>query len=187
MTLFEITAALLGVVSVWLTVRQNPLCWPVGLGMVLMYAWFFQSTGLYSQVLLHLVYAVVQTYGWWQWTRGGPQQQPLRVTSVSRSELLIGGGVAILTSIALGSAMASFTEAVYPRLDATLVAFSLLAQFWMALKRVQCWLLWLVLDIAYVALFLHQGYYPTAALYCVFVLLAALGWREWRSAQVLSS
>lgn len=184
MTLFEIIAALLGVVSVWLTVRQNPLCWPVGLGMVLMYAWFFQSTGLYSQVLLHFVYAAVQVYGWWKWTRGGTRQ-PLQVTSISPRELLIGCGIACLTSIALGSAMAGFTEAVHPRLDATLVAFSLLAQLWMALKRVQCWLLWLVLDIAYVALFLYQGYYPTAALYCVFVLLAVLGWREWRSAQAV--
>lgn len=186
MTLFETIAALLGILSVWLTVRQNPLCWPVGLGMVSMYAWFFQSTGLYSQVLLHLVYAAVQLYGWWRWTRGG-DQQPLRVTSVSRGELLVGGGIACLLSVALGTAMAGFTDAVHPRLDATLVAFSLLAQLWMALKRLQCWPLWLVLDIAYVALFLYQGYYPTAALYCVFVLLAALGWRQWRAAQLAAT
>ncbi|SDS13272.1 nicotinamide mononucleotide transporter [Halopseudomonas litoralis] len=185
MTSFEIIAALLGAVSVWLTVRQNPLCWPVGLGMVLMYAWFFQSTGLYSQVLLHLVYAAVQVYGWWQWTRGGIRQ-PLQVTSVSPRGLLLGGAAACLISMVLGAAMAGFTDAVHPRLDATLVAFSLLAQFWMALKRVQCWLLWLVLDIAYVALFLYQGYYPTAALYCVFVLLAAMGWRQWRAAQAVA-
>ncbi len=107
------------------------------------------------------------------------------MTSVSRRELSLGVGLACLTSIALGSVMASFTSAVHPQLDATLVAFSLLAQLWMALKRVQCWLLWLVLDIAYVALFMYQGYYPTAALYCVFVLLAVLGWREWRSAQAV--
>ena len=41
MTPLEIIASALGITSVWLTVRQNPLCWPIGLLMVLLYAWFF--------------------------------------------------------------------------------------------------------------------------------------------------
>ena len=150
--------------------------------MVALYAWFFYGAGLYSQVLLHGVYAVVQLYGWWRWTRGNAEG-PLQVSIAGRSEVAAGVAIAIVGSLALGAAMSTLPEAVYPRLDATLVAFSLLAQFWMARKRLQCWPLWLVLDIAYVALFWHQGYQLTAALYVVFVLLAILGWRQWRNAQ----
>ena len=40
MSLLELIASLLGVVAVWLTVRQNSWCWPIGLGMVSLYAWF---------------------------------------------------------------------------------------------------------------------------------------------------
>ena len=31
----ELFAAVLGALSVWLTVKQNPWCWPIGLAMVL--------------------------------------------------------------------------------------------------------------------------------------------------------
>ena len=70
MSLLELVASLLGVIAVWLTVRQNPWCWPIGLGMVSLYAWFFFDARLYSQVLLHSVFAAMQLYGWWAWTRG---------------------------------------------------------------------------------------------------------------------
>lgn len=181
MTPLEILAALLGILSVWLTVRQNPLCWPVGFCMVVLYAWFFQSTGLYSQVLLHGVYAALQVYGWWQWTHGGARDAALKVTVASATEMVTGAVIAGVLSLALGMAMAAYTDAIYPHLDATLAVFSLLAQLWMALKRVQCWLLWIVLDGIYIALFFQQGFYLTTALYAVFVLLAILGWREWRA------
>src|SRR5690606_13148910 len=41
--------------------------------------------------------------------------------------------------------------------DAALTAFSLLAQLWMALKRVQCWLLWIAVDVLYIGFFAHQA------------------------------
>lgn len=181
MSQLEVIAALLGIGSVWLTVRQNPWCWPVGLVMVALYAWFFYRAGLYSQVLLHGVYALVQLYGWWRWTRGGATA-PLTVSRVSNVEWLAGVSAAAIVALLLGSVMSTINQALYPRLDAALVAFSLLAQFWMARKRLQCWPLWLVLDVAYVGLFWHQGYHLTAVLYVIFVFLAVLGWREWSHA-----
>ena len=105
------------------------------------------------------------------------------VSTASRNEVLIGLGVALLLGLALGLAMARLTEAVYPWPDALLTAFSLLAQLWMALKRWQCWLLWIVVDVLYVGFFAFQGYWLTAGLYGVFTALAVLGLREWRTAR----
>ncbi len=80
--------------------------------------------------------------------------------------------------------MASFTEAAFPWIDATLTAFSLLAQLWMALKRLQCWLLWIVVDVLFIGFFSYQGYWLTAGLYALFTGLAIMGLREWRTARV---
>ncbi|KPZ03634.1 hypothetical protein ALO43_200123 [Pseudomonas tremae] len=49
----------------------------------------------------------------------------------------------------------------------------------MAHKRVQCWPLWIVLDVIFVGLFIYKELYLTAALYALFTLLAVQGWREW--------
>ena len=51
MSWLELIAAGLGIVAVWLTVRQNPWCWPIGLLMVLLYAWLFYDWRLYSNLL----------------------------------------------------------------------------------------------------------------------------------------
>lgn len=47
----ELFAAALGVIAVWLTVKQNPWCWPIGLVMVLLYSWIFFEIKLYSGML----------------------------------------------------------------------------------------------------------------------------------------
>ena len=183
MTPLEIIASALGATSVWLTVRQNMLCWPIGLVMVLLYAWFFFDAHLYSLVLLHGVFAAMQLYGWWQWRQGVDDSGRRPITAVGRREAIAGLGLALLVGLLLGLVMQRFTEAVYPWPDALLTAFSLLAQLWMALKRWQCWLLWIVVDVLYVGFFAFQGYWLTAALYGVFTALAVLGLREWRAAR----
>lgn len=83
--------------------------------------------------------------------------------------------------------MATFTDAAAPWQDAALSAFSLVAQVWMAQKRVECWPLWIVLDLLFVVLFVQQGLYPTAALYGLFTLLAVNGWLTWRRDRALVS
>ncbi|KWV87582.1 Nicotinamide mononucleotide transporter [Pseudomonas fluorescens] len=45
----------------------------------------------------------------------------------------------------------------------------------------QCWPLWIVVDVIFVGLFLYKGLYLTAALYALFTVIAVQGWREWRA------
>ena len=181
MSELELFAAALGVVSVWLTVKQNPWCWPIGLAMVLLYTWVFYDVKLYSDMLLQVVYAALQVYGWWQWTRSGEIQQGRQVTSLGGPAIIASLMVGAVGSLLLGAAMAHWTDAAQPWLDAALTGFSLVAQMWMAQKRVQCWPLWIAVDVIFVGLFLYIGLYLTAALYALFTVIAVQGWREWRA------
>lgn len=177
----ELFAAALGVIAVWLTVKQNPWCWPIGLVMVVLYGWVFYEVKLYSDMLLQGVYAVLQVYGAWQWTRRDQAQQGRRVTHLATGPLLLSLLLGAVVSVALGAVMAYFTDAAQPWLDAALTGFSLVAQVWMAQKRVQCWPLWIALDVIFVSLFLYKALYLTATLYALFMLIAVQGWREWRN------
>jgi len=177
----ELFAAALGVIAVWLTVKQNPWCWPIGLVMVLLYSWVFFEVKLYSDMLLQIIYAALQLYGWWQWTRGGEARQGRSVSQLEASTIALSLALGAVGSLALGAAMAHWTDAAQPWLDAALTGFSLVAQWWMAQKRVQCWPLWLVLDVIFVGLFIYKGMYLTAGLYGLFAVIAIQGWREWRA------
>ncbi len=180
MSLIELIAASLGVLAVWLTIRQNLWCWPIGLVMVLIYSWIFYDVKLYSDMLLQGIYAVLQLYGWWQWTRGGAQHSGRQISRLGVNGLLLSLAIGAASSLLLGYAMATYTDAAAPWLDASLTAFSLVAQVWMAQKRLENWLLWIILDVIFVGLFIHKDLYLTAGLYALFTLLAVHGWRQWQ-------
>jgi nicotinamide mononucleotide transporter len=51
----------------------------------------------------------------------------------------------------------------------------------MTRKYVESWLVWIVADTAYVAMFIYKSLWPTAGLYLLFTVLAVVGWRQWRA------
>jgi nicotinamide mononucleotide transporter len=181
-SVLEVIGVCTGLANVWLTVRQRLWAWPVGIANALLYLIIFARAGLYSDTGLQLVYAAVSVYGWWHWARGGPQFDALPVTRVSAREGSMTAIGALLAWIALSQLTMLIPGARMPRIDALLVAASLSAQWWMTRKRLECWPLWIVINIGYVALFLVRELRLTAILYAVYGLLAVIGLREWTMA-----
>ena len=158
---------------------RNSLCWPVGLVSVLLYGWIFYGARLYSDALLQLVYAALQCYGWWQWSKAPMHARRPQVRRPRGRDLAFAMLVGSVGAVALGNIMSRYTDAALPWLDATLTALSLVAQYWMArLYRVN-WLLWIAVDLVYVGVYVVRHLPLTAALYAGFVVLAILGWRQW--------
>jgi nicotinamide mononucleotide transporter len=40
--------------------------------------------------------------------------------------------------------------------------------------------IWVAADVAYIGMYIYKGLYPTAFLYAVFLVLATMGWFQWR-------
>jgi nicotinamide mononucleotide transporter len=178
----EIVAVLLGLACVWLTVRRHIACWPTGLAMVLLYIVIFYRAKLYSDMLLQVAYVFLQLYGWHAWLRGGPDSTPL---VVSRLPVWQAGAWIVAGALAaalLGATMRYYTDASFPLVDAVATVASLIAQWLMGRKVLESWLVWIFVDIVSVGLYLAKELYPTAALYAIFLGLAAWGWFEWESA-----
>lgn len=182
MSLGELLGAVLSAWGVWLTARRLPLCWPVGMAAVLVYAWVFVDAKLYSDALLQLLFAIFIVYGWLRWRRHLGSDGRVRVAALPRSAALLQLGLGVLGGLALGAAMRRWTDAALPWLDAALTAFSLVAQWWQARRHIAAWPLWIAVDVVYVGEYAYKSLWITAVLYAGFVALAALGWREWRKA-----
>lgn len=185
---FEIGAVFLSALSVWLTVRRNSLCWPVGLASVLLYGWIFWRVRLYSDMLLQGIYATLAIYGWQRWSQNLRERDTqasaheVRVRPISLCICLLGLTLGVVGSIALGALTAKFTDAALPWIDATLTSFSLVAEFWKTRRYIAHWRLWIIVDCVYVGLFAFKDLYLTAALYAGFIILAFIGLRDWRQA-----
>ncbi len=192
MSPLEIAGVVVSALAIWLTARRNMLCWPIGLASVVLYAWIFLDAKLYSDMLLQGAFAALQLYGWYRWIaqrRTDPGGQPgaderhvLPERDVGLRRLVPGLLSAVVLSVLLGSAMARWTDASLPYVDATLTAFSLIAQYWTARRYIASWQLWVVVDVIYVGMFVFKQLYLTAGLYAAFVVLAGIGWRDWARA-----
>jgi nicotinamide mononucleotide transporter len=175
----EAAGFVFGVVNVWLATRENVLSWPTGIVNAAMYTVVFARAGLYSDTGLQVVYLLLSVYGWYAWVRGGPSQAPLVVTRTPRRSAGVIASLAVGTWLLLWLITARIPGAALAPLDAALVAASLAAQFMMTRKYRECWLLWIVTDIAYVAMFAWKGLTLTSILYGIFTILAIKGHREW--------
>ena len=103
MTPVEVIATVMGLFSVWLTVRRNIWCWPTGLVMVSLYVWIFGRARLYSDAGLQVVYIFLQLYGFWHWLHGGRDHGELPVSRLTRDGVMAWLATAVLGTLVLGS------------------------------------------------------------------------------------
>ena len=180
MSSLELVAAIVGALSVYLSVRQNIWSWPTGIVNVVLYTLVFYDAKLYADMGLQVIYAALSIYGWYQWLHGGENHSELHV---SRTGARLGGTLALIALAgagALGFLLRGATDAALPFMDSFLSSTSLVAQWMMTKKKLENWLVWITVDVLYVGMFVFKHLYVTAGLYAVFLVLAVRGYIDWR-------
>ena len=180
MNTLELVAAIVGAISVWLSVRQNIWSWPTAIVNVVLYALVFHDAKLYADMGLQVIYAVLSVYGWYEWLYGGEGRTELRVTRTAARVWAVLVAIAVAGSAVLGIVLRHETDAALPYMDASLSSTSLVAQWMMTRKLLENWLVWIAVDVLYVGMFIFKDLYLTAALYAVFLALAVRGYVDWR-------
>ena len=177
---YEVAGVAFGVVAVWLTVRENVWCWPIGIVNVVLSAIVFLQAKLYADVGLQVVYVALCFYGWYAWLHGGADKGAL---AVSRTPGLAAGGLAaagVAFAAGLGSLLLRHTDAALPFWDASTASFSLVAQWMQTRKWIENWLVWIAVDAVYVGMYVVKGLFLMAGLYAIFLALAVAGFLAWR-------
>ena len=175
----EIVATVSGLLCVILTMRQNIWCWPAGLAQIAIYLYLFWAVKLYSDVILQVIFLVLQFYGWYNWLHGGKDHDELKVSRLKPAQLLLWVGAGAAGTAAVGTAMEVYTDAALPYWDASGMVYSLIAQWLMTKKKLECWLFWIGVDVLSIGIYLAKGLYVTSGLYAVFLCLATGGLFAW--------
>lgn len=180
MTSIEIVAVVFGLAAVWLTVRQSIWCWPAGLVQVSLYIFVFYGAKLYSDMILHGIYVVMQIIGWYHWLHGGADRSALSVSSMGTGANIRWMLVAALGTAAWGLLMSTYTDAAFPYGDAFTTVGSLIAMWLQVRKVIESWGYWIAIDVVAIWIYYAKDLHWTAGLYLVFLGLCLVGLREWR-------
>ncbi len=175
----EILATIFGLWSVICYVRESVWAWPAGLINVALFIVLFWQWGLFAETGLQVVFVVLQIYGWWQWLRGGEQHQGVTITRTSPRLWFVLGGLALIGIVPLGLILTHWTTSTVPWWDTIPTVLSLVAQWMISHKKLENWLVWMVVDLISIPLFAYKGLYLTAGLYGVFLILCCFGLRAW--------
>ena len=175
----EIIATITGILCVYLQTREKILAWPFGLISVTILVYIFYQKLLYSDVILHIIYIALNIYGWWFWATQSGHQSTAAVRRISKVNLLYWAMAILLGAMVWGSLMNKLTDADLAYLDAFTTVGSLCAQFLLARKILENWLIWIVVDIVAINVYLYKGLFFVAFMFFVFLLLCIKGYLDW--------
>jgi len=178
--------------SVYLSARNKVLSWPIGLIGVVLFGFLFFQIQLYSDLVEQLYYLLTGFWGWWLWTH------PRGIETGKNCELKTGYAGAKFNMIGFGSVVfftillyflmsnihllvpAIFTiPASFPLIDAFTTALSLVANVYLAKRKIENWYLWIVVDIIGVFLYFQKGVVFLSILYFAFLINAIVGLIDW--------
>jgi nicotinamide mononucleotide transporter len=179
----EITGFIFGVAGVWLTSRGSIWCFPVGLVNVIVSLFLFYGHQLYSDSLQQAVYIFLLSYGWYQWTQGktGNDLPVKNIKVTDLGYLLLSGGI---LTLALGSIFSTYTKADLPWIDAAATSLSFIAQFLIARKILENWILWIIVNIVYISVYLYKDMHLYAILFAIYLILAVYGYFSWKRTMI---
>lgn len=178
----EWIASICGFICVYLVIKRNIWCFFFGLIQVSLYSWIFFNVKLYSDMLLHVFYVGFQIYGWFIWSKSSDQTGHIQVLAGSPKEYALWFTAGIAATFAVGTYMASNTDASFPYVDAFTTCMSLIAQWLLSHKKLLNWTFWILVDIVAIWIYWQKGLYPTSALYLCFLMMACYGqWQWWKN------
>ena len=186
--IIETIAAVIGLTYLFLEYKANVWLWPVGIVMSLFYVIIYVTGKFYADAALQVYYIGANIYGLMKWTasrRGGGgsagmEDSEVRICNTPKRSwlplLLISAALWALIYLILHT----WTDSPVPIGDAFTTALSIVAMWMLSRKYIEQWLFWVVVNVVCVALYLWKGLYPTAALYCVYVVVAVMGYFRWK-------
>lgn len=183
----ELVGTLFGLISVYYASQANILTWSTGIiNEVALFLLFYQVQ-LYADMFLQVYFFIVTLYGWRQWQADTAQinisllparDRWITLLLMTTGTLLIGLFVSNVHSLL----PVWFPKpAAYPFTDSLVMTGSILATVLLARKKIENWLLWIMVDIVCMVLYSIKGIMFMAVEYLVFLGLASYGFIQWRN------
>jgi len=176
----EVVAVVFGILSVWFARKENIWVYPTGIVNVLIYVYLCFFAGLYADMAINAFYFVMSVFGWYNWSRKDENMHHVPISSLSLIQWLF---YILLIAVAFGViyyVLISFTDSTVPVFDSFTTSLFIAGMWLMALKKIENWLLWILGDVLVIPMFAMKGLAFTSIQYIVFLVLAVMGYLEWR-------
>lgn len=191
MSYVEFFGTILNILTVWLLVKKNIWNWPVGIVAVVLFGALFYQLNLYADLFEQGYYFVTGFIGWYLWAKAKKPKDEDEKIIVKRNTIrqnvfwLAGIGISTLIGAWAMAQVHIWLPALFPEpaslptLDVLTTVMSFAAQLLMIYKRLENWVLWIIVDVIAIGLYWYKGVPFVALLYVIFLFLASKGLVTW--------
>lgn len=192
MSYLEFYAVICGVGAVILSTMGNIWSWPIGILNVVLSSFFYYQIQLYPDMFLQVFFFVTNIVGWWRWANPKPgendKKNELKISFMSRKQFLLSCLVGLVGTFFIGTMASKLHEwfpAVFslpsssPYADSFILVMSIVTTFFMIEKKVECWIIWIVVDVVATYLYFFKGANFFALEYFLFPIIAGFGLWNW--------
>lgn len=176
----EVFGVITGIFCVYLAAKNNIWSWPFAIISVLIYTFIFFEEKLYADAGLQVYFLFTNIYGWYFWTKKSSEYNTTPISFASKKLIFLSILSIFIFTFLLGTFLFQRTDASFPYIDSFCTACSIVAQLFLARKIIQNWLIWIFVDLIYVGVYLIKDLHLTAGMYALYILIAAMGFINWK-------
>jgi len=206
--ILEFVAALFGVISVLYARKENILVFPTGIISTAIYVYLLSQWTLYGDLIINVYYTLMSIYGWYMWHKViDDKDHHISISRTSKIDKLKAFSIFLFTSIFVivvyryydvmpnhldfidsvsyawqhitSGNLEDFRKAT-PFLDTFTTGIFFAAMWLMANKKLESWTLWIIGNVVSIPLYFVKGFGFTGMQYTIFLVLAIMGYIEWR-------
>lgn len=171
-----------GILSVWFAKKENIWVYPTGLIATVLTVYLLFRDGLMGDMAMNFYFSIMSVYGWWNWSRTKNNKKVLQISRTTTREKGIGFALFVATMLVTYMIYRAFDVAVtasnYIDIFTSGVFFT--AMWYMALKKLENWTLWIFADIITVPLYAYRGWGMLSLQYLIFTILAIQAYITWK-------
>ncbi|MCF8273835.1 MAG: nicotinamide riboside transporter PnuC [Flavobacteriaceae bacterium] len=178
----EAFAFVFGIMSVWYAKKENILVYPTGLICTVITVYLLYISEYFGDMMMNFYYSVMSIYGWWNWSRKKENKVLVPISRTTTKEKQIGILLFILTMIVTYFVYKGFnyTLQIPNYIDIVTSGIFFTAMWYMAIKKLENWTLWIIADLITIPLYAYRGLGMLSLQYLIFTILAIQGYIAWK-------
>lgn len=186
--LIDLISSILGLACVFLAGRNSKYNFWVGYLYTVALFFLFWNRNLYASLLLQPVSLAINILGHYRWTHPKPEEQSSADASLLKVSMLSWpwrfmclGAVLVVAALWGWTLDKLFPADPHPYLDCSVTVLILMAQLLSSLKKWDCWIAWLLVNITQIILHVSVGNLfmsVVSALYLVNGIWSLISWMK---------
>lgn len=171
-----------GIASVWYARKENILAYPTGLIATTLTVYLLFRADYIGDMLINVYYSIMSVFGWYNWAKKGDDDRLLPISRTNNKQKLTGIAMFLVTIVVIFAIYKVTETEIRPEnyLDIFISGLFFTGMWYMALKKIENWTLWIIGDLIAIPIYAYRGLGILALQYVIFTVLAIMAYVEWR-------